>query len=127
MDSILVGKRIKDSRKAMGYTQHDLAIILNTTHATLSRWESGQVDKMPIGAITKMAAVLGVDPLWLGGIDAKPMILDEKTKGVHFMADIMMACERFDNIGENFTDDDWKEIVAYIKMKAMMRNEKASE
>lgn len=38
------GKRLKEMRKESGYTQLQVAMYLNTTHATISRYESGTLE-----------------------------------------------------------------------------------
>lgn len=126
MDNNIVGERIRESRKAKGFTQRELALLLNTSHATLSRWEAGYVEKMSIDTIKMMADLLGVDPLWLSNLDEgnneTEDVMNAISSEAHFMASIMDACERYGDIGKNFTDDDWREIVAYIKMKASIRD-----
>ncbi len=61
--------RIKEMRKANGYTQAKLAQILNTTQANLSGWEIGKWEpdnKM----LAKMADMFGVSVDYLLGRDA---------------------------------------------------------
>lgn len=64
-----LGEKVKAARLARGLSQIDVAVALDTTDATVSRWES---DKMGIDAkhIPKLAALLGRDPDWLMGIDS---------------------------------------------------------
>ena len=42
IDKVELGKRIKQARKAINYTQEKLADKLNTTHSVISAYESGK-------------------------------------------------------------------------------------
>lgn len=42
IDKIELGKRIKQARKSINYTQEKLALKLNTTHSVISAYESGK-------------------------------------------------------------------------------------
>lgn len=42
IDKVELGKRIKQARKSINYTQEKLALKLNTTHSVISAYESGK-------------------------------------------------------------------------------------
>ena len=42
IDKIELGKRIRQARKSINYTQEKLAAKLNTTHSVISAYESGK-------------------------------------------------------------------------------------
>lgn len=42
IDRAMLGKRIKEARKSINYTQEKLAAKLNTTHSVISAYESGK-------------------------------------------------------------------------------------
>ena len=42
IDRIYLGKKIKEARKSINYTQVKLASKLNTTHSVISAYESGK-------------------------------------------------------------------------------------
>lgn len=42
IDQIYLGKKIKEARKSINYTQDKLASKLNTTHSVISAYESGK-------------------------------------------------------------------------------------
>lgn len=42
IDKIKLGKKIKEARKSINYTQEKLASKLNTTHSVISAYESGK-------------------------------------------------------------------------------------
>ena len=58
-----IGDIIRDRRKALNMTQEDLAQCVNTTKATVSRWESGDIHKMKRPMIAALARTLKIDPL----------------------------------------------------------------
>lgn len=58
-----IGDIIRNRRKELNMTQGDLADLVNTTKATVSRWESGDIHKMKRPMIAALARVLQLDPL----------------------------------------------------------------
>lgn len=58
--------RIKEMRKAKGYTQEKLATLLHTTQANLSGWEAGKW-KPDTEAVAQMADIFGVSVDYLLG------------------------------------------------------------
>lgn len=60
--------RIKEMRKAKGYTQEKLATLLHTTQANLSGWEAGKW-KPDTEAVAQMADIFGVSVDYLLGRD----------------------------------------------------------
>ena len=60
-----VGNSIKEARKAKGLTQKDLAILLECSHTTISKYEQGEIENMPRPRMQKMAEILDVSPIVL--------------------------------------------------------------
>jgi transcriptional regulator with XRE-family HTH domain len=64
----LWGTRIREARRAAGYTQASFAVALGVDQANVSRWERGLAsphdDRRPL-----IAKLLGVDPNWLFSFD----------------------------------------------------------
>ena len=58
-----IGDIIRNRRKELNMRQEDLAELVNTTKATVSRWESGDIHKMKRGMIAKLAKALNLDPM----------------------------------------------------------------
>lgn len=58
-----IGDIIRERRKALNMTQEDLAQLVNTTKATVSRWESGDIHKMKRPMIAALARTLKIDPM----------------------------------------------------------------
>ena len=42
-----IGTRIKERRKALGYSAEDIAMRLGKSPATIYRYESGDIEKLP--------------------------------------------------------------------------------
>lgn len=58
-----IGDIIKSQRKELNMRQEDLAELVGTTKATVSRWESGDIHKMKRPMIAKLAKALQIDPM----------------------------------------------------------------
>lgn len=58
-----IGDIIKTTRKELNMTQEELAAVVGTTKATVSRWESGDIHKMKRPMISAMAKALHLDPM----------------------------------------------------------------
>lgn len=59
-EAMAPGEMIREKRKEMGMTQSDLAKIIGTDPATISRWETGSRE-LTIAAYEKIMKVLGVE------------------------------------------------------------------
>lgn len=66
------GEIIKARRKELRMTQQQLADAIGTHKATISRYESGYIDKLPAEALTPIAHALQCSPLFLIGVDPIP-------------------------------------------------------
>lgn len=85
---------IKERRAKLRMSQQDLANAIGVNKSTISRWESGQIEKVPIDFIQVLADVLKTSPEYLMGWDTKDDLspeerllkafnaADEKTKSV---------------------------------------------
>lgn len=62
-----IGKRIKDRRIQLGMTVDELAAKIEKNRATIYRYESDEIEKMPITIISALANVLGTTPGYLMG------------------------------------------------------------
>lgn len=60
-------ERIKQRRKELGLTAEDVAERLGVSRATVYRYESAEIEKLPTQIIDPLAAVLRCDPAWLMG------------------------------------------------------------
>ena len=81
-----MAERIKERRKAMGYTQTELGEKLGLQASAIAKYENGRVENIKRSTIADMAEVLGCSPSYLMGwsdsaedITSKddPLTLDE--------------------------------------------------
>lgn len=66
-----IGEVIRNRRKALGLTQHDVGKAVGVAAATVSRWETGDINNMSRAKIAALAAVLQMSPLALLEMDKK--------------------------------------------------------
>lgn len=64
-----IGSRIKERRKALGYSAEDLAARLGKSPATIYRYESGDIEKLPGELLGPLAELLNTSPAYLMGWD----------------------------------------------------------
>ena len=62
-------QQLADRRRELGLTLEDVAKSVGVSKATVSRWESGEIDNMRRDRIAALAKVLRVSPLVIMGID----------------------------------------------------------
>ena len=62
-----IGSRIKERRKALGYSAEDLAARLGKSPATIYRYESGDIEKLPGDLLAPLSDILRTSPAWLMG------------------------------------------------------------
>lgn len=71
------GQRIKETRKAAGMTQKELAVKLGIAYQTLAQWEN-DLRNPKIETLQRIAAALGVDPYSLYSFDQASTALEER-------------------------------------------------
>lgn len=75
-----VGSRIKQRRKQLKMSVDRLAEVIGKNRATIYRYESGDIENMPIEALEPIAKALNVSPAYLmGWEDEKEEIMSEYT------------------------------------------------
>jgi len=62
-----IGERIKERRKELGYSAEDVADKLGKSRATIYRYESDDVENMPISILEPLAKALQTTPSYLMG------------------------------------------------------------
>ena len=62
-------ERIKDRRKQLGLTADDVAEALGVSRATVYRYESAYIEKLPVTILGPLAKVLRCAPEYLLGLD----------------------------------------------------------
>ena len=73
-----IGKKLYARRKELSLTQKQIADYVGVTEATVSRWESGEIDNMRRDKIANLARVLKVSPLLIMGLTEEETPTDSK-------------------------------------------------
>jgi transcriptional regulator with XRE-family HTH domain len=66
-----VGKRIRNRRVELGYSVDELAKKLGKNRATVYRYESDEIENLPLSVIGPLAAALETTPGYLMGWEEK--------------------------------------------------------
>ena len=66
-----MAERIKERRKAMGYTQTELGEKIGVQASAIAKYENGRVENIKRSVIANMAKVLDCSPSYLMGLDKK--------------------------------------------------------
>lgn len=64
-----IGERISTRRKELGLTAENLAEKLGISRATMYRYESGEIEKIPVTMLEPLAKALNTNPAYLMGDD----------------------------------------------------------
>jgi transcriptional regulator with XRE-family HTH domain len=70
----IIVDRIKEIRNDNKITLKELGSIMEITEATASRYESGDVENIPLPRITALAKRYGLNPAWILGMSEKKFI-----------------------------------------------------
>ncbi len=75
-----ISERIKKRRKELGISPEAIADALNVSRATIYRYESNEIKKLPISTIEPLAKILKTTPAYLMGweCDFTHLSFDEK-------------------------------------------------
>lgn len=73
MNSIEIGKRIKQRRIELQMTQGDIANRIGVAVSTIQRYEAGTIDKVKLPVLEAIARALRVSPQWLIGKTDDPI------------------------------------------------------
>lgn len=90
-----IGFRITTAREQAGLSKKELADRINVSPSTVSRYESGDFDRVKIAILESIANVTNVNPLWIScqseemNLSTKPYYLNPETA--------QMAQELFEN------------------------------
>lgn len=68
-----VGERIRNRRKQLKLSVDQLAAKLNKNRATVYRYESNDIDNMPLTVLEPLAKALGVTPAYLMGWESEEL------------------------------------------------------
>ena len=71
-----IGERIKQRRKELGLSVDELAEMLHKNRATIYRYESNEIEKLPTTVLEPLAKALGVTPAYLMGWEIELRAVD---------------------------------------------------
>ena len=74
LNYIEIGKKIKYKRKALNFTQLELAERVGLTESSISRYESGKIATMPTSTVNKICHALHIEPADLLGITPEKVV-----------------------------------------------------
>lgn len=95
----ILGERIRTAREHAGFTQGDVARAVGVTKQTIFKYEVGIIENIPLENIRKIAALLGVSPLYITGWSED----DESTPGTSDVTDFHEENETRKVFAENLS------------------------
>lgn len=84
-----IGERIKNRRTELGLTADEVAEQLGKSRATVYRYESGEIEKMPTTVLEPLANVLKTTPAYLMGWDDNPIQYEESEENLNAPLDVI--------------------------------------
>lgn len=69
-----IRKALYKARISKGLSAEKLAKLVGVSKTTIYRYEKGQIEKMPMQILTKLAKVLNISPAFIAGIDSEPSL-----------------------------------------------------
>jgi len=79
LNTVEIGKRIKQARDAKHITQEELGNLLGLNKSSIQRYETGKVAKIKLPILENIAFILGVNPSWLALKTDDPKFYGEST------------------------------------------------
>jgi transcriptional regulator with XRE-family HTH domain len=73
-EKMIIVSHIKEIRIDNGLTLKDLGKIMEVSEATASRYESGEVENIPLPRIKTLAVKFGINPAWILGLSEKKFL-----------------------------------------------------
>jgi transcriptional regulator with XRE-family HTH domain len=72
-----IGERIKERRKELELSVDDIASKLNKNRATIYRYESNDIENLPVTVLEPLAQILNTTPAYLLGLEDKKFELSK--------------------------------------------------
>ena len=101
--NIMVGERIRNSRKRLKLTMKELGEKVGLHESTISRYENGDIANLNIEKIKEFAYVLNVPVSYLTGWNSSPSEVSKSQKWCDALADM------------DFTDEEFEDLMNYAK------------
>jgi transcriptional regulator with XRE-family HTH domain len=113
-----VGQRIKLRREEIGLSVDELAEMLGKNRATIYRYESNEIEKLPTTVLEPLAKALHTTPAYLMGweIEEKPVPTEDENELLKVVKEL--------NTEYQFTDSQISRIASYMRF---VGNEDSSE
>lgn len=110
------GRRIKERRQELGLSAEELAAKVDISPATIYRYESGQIDGLPINKLLSICKVLNASPMDFIDWDERKDQRKKEMESVDNMIDELTV--RLERIKEraaasNVTDEEAKLLAQY--------------
>lgn len=113
-----IGERIKSRRKELGLTVDQIAEKLNKNRATIYRYESDDIESLPITIIKPLAKALNVTPAWLMGWEEGGQTLEEWEEEIEATEHLTLGL-----LEENIGKDAVKIIEYYLLLNEIGKEE----
>ncbi len=94
-----IGERIKALRKQRGISVEKLAELLNKDRATIYRYESNEIEKLPTSVLEPLCKVLNTTPAYLMGWETNK---SEQSNAIPLPTDNIFMCPLFDSVAAGF-------------------------
>lgn len=69
-----IREALYEARINKGLSAEKLAQLVGVSKTTIYRYEKGQIEKMPMQILTKLASVLNISPAFIAGLDPEPSL-----------------------------------------------------
>lgn len=115
-----IGQRIKTMRKQRGLSIDDLAVKLDKNRTTVYRYETGDIENLPLGILDSLANALNTTPAYLMGWE------DENTLHPACNHEIELTYrEKWHNELNDtvFSDEEHEKIIEYAKFLISIRDQ----
>ena len=116
-----IGQRIREIRTQQGLSIDDLAYKLGKNRTTIYRYESGDIENLPLGILDSLANALNTTPARLMGWEMsntkEELVYDDVDKA------ILKYTEKWiDEFGTGiFKDDELEKIIQYARFLLSIR------
>lgn len=121
------GERIRERRKALDMTADELARLLGISRATVYRYESGEISKIPISQLSPIAAALHTSADYLMGWSDDPYAPrpygEASPARRDFDAEAELRFALFGGDAEEITDEMFEEVKRFARYVAEREKE----
>lgn len=117
-----IGQRIKTMRVQQGLSIDDLACKLGKNRTTVYRYETGDIENLPLGILDSLANALNTTPAYLMGWDST----ENKSIGIYggnSTVELEYALRWVEELGANVLNvDECQKVMEYAKFLISQRD-----